>query len=219
MSDYTIKKGALGTVVQYACPQCRTPLTSHFSQAGEQDTCPDCGAIFVVPGETEKQQLVEQAAHEKKQRVEEQRRKEIQAAEARQRIEEQRKAREEAAVLAAITVAPPAESPFGSPSAVPPPRHRNQIASEFGEGILEGSFTVARGFSVVVIVLFTVLVCLALFGSLIVHALKRKVEAPPMSTPSQADYESYLASRRTNNDEETNSDGDSAGTLSALLAK
>lgn len=69
--DYKVYK-ALGGVhwVKYNCPKCSATIESKLADAGSQDTCPDCGAGFTVPGapdlaalrERERQQADEAAA-------------------------------------------------------------------------------------------------------------------------------------------------------------
>jgi membrane protein involved in colicin uptake len=39
--------------VGYKCPNCEERLKSPLSEAGNKDTCPCCGACFVVPGAEE----------------------------------------------------------------------------------------------------------------------------------------------------------------------
>lgn len=54
MLNYTVKKGLTGKyTLHYQCP-CGAKLVSKLSEAGSNDTCPDCDQSFVVPGEGEK---------------------------------------------------------------------------------------------------------------------------------------------------------------------
>ncbi|MEM7454220.1 MAG: hypothetical protein AAF456_07675 [Planctomycetota bacterium] len=51
MPDYSVKKSLLGRKrVVYRCPGCDEGLRSPLGQAGQQDYCPYCGVVFVVPG-------------------------------------------------------------------------------------------------------------------------------------------------------------------------
>ena len=51
--QYELTKGLTGYVVKYQCPQCQANLRSPLKQAGTNDDCPDCQAMFVVPGTNE----------------------------------------------------------------------------------------------------------------------------------------------------------------------
>ena len=51
--QYELTKGLTGYVVKYQCPQCQANLRSPLKQAGTNDDCPDCQAMFVVPGTDE----------------------------------------------------------------------------------------------------------------------------------------------------------------------
>jgi uncharacterized Zn finger protein (UPF0148 family) len=91
----TIKKRLLGGYsVSYSCPQCETALVSKDDEAGKQETCPECGAQFVVPGKQELTDLIstkEQKTREARERAERvQRLKEEAEAEQRRREEERR---------------------------------------------------------------------------------------------------------------------------------
>ncbi|MCO6043297.1 hypothetical protein NG895_05205 [Aeoliella sp. ICT_H6.2] len=219
MSDYTVKKGALGTVVQYECPQCKSPLTSNVSEAGGQDTCPDCGCVFVIPGEAEKLELERRAALKQRAKIEEQQRKNHEAEDAKRRKEQRRKAKEEAAALAAVSTSPPvvAQSVNSPPSGAFLKQKR-----EFGDGILEFSFSVARGFSVVTIVLFSILLVIALLGAVFVQIGKRKVNAPQVVAPTKAEYDSYKASSPDNSENDTSyytDEGDGNDVLSQIATE
>lgn len=49
---YEIHVGITGKSILYACPQCKTELSSKLSEAGKQDVCPACRAKFMVPGQS-----------------------------------------------------------------------------------------------------------------------------------------------------------------------
>jgi hypothetical protein len=50
-----IKRRLLGGyVASYHCPHCSSSLNSPLDDAGKSDTCPQCGASFVVPGADER---------------------------------------------------------------------------------------------------------------------------------------------------------------------
>ena len=53
--SYELRKHRLGggNHVHYACPKCARDLHSPLEEAGQSDSCPDCAARFVVPGEAE----------------------------------------------------------------------------------------------------------------------------------------------------------------------
>ena len=53
---HEVKSGVMGATVLYECPQCGSPLTSSLDESGSQDACPDCGAVFIVPGSQARQQ-------------------------------------------------------------------------------------------------------------------------------------------------------------------
>lgn len=77
----TVKKRLLGGyTVNYNCPRCTTALKSKLEEAGNHDTCPECGAQLVVPG---KQQLSDMVAA-----------KELEARNAREREEHEYQLRE-----------------------------------------------------------------------------------------------------------------------------
>jgi hypothetical protein len=50
--DYKVKRSKLTRKqhVHYGCPNCGTRLRSPYDAAGNRDTCPECQAVFVVPG-------------------------------------------------------------------------------------------------------------------------------------------------------------------------
>lgn len=83
-----------GYAVSYNCPQCATALKSNLDEAGNHDTCPECGAQFVVPGKKELSDI--KSAEERKAREESEReelahrRMEEADAERRRREEERR---------------------------------------------------------------------------------------------------------------------------------
>lgn len=60
VSEYRIKRGPLGASVKYDCPGCTVRLTSALFEAGNPDSCPDCGVRFVVPGGKEKLEEAQQ---------------------------------------------------------------------------------------------------------------------------------------------------------------
>lgn len=197
MSNYTIKKGALGTVIQYECPKCHAPLTSSFSKAGEQDNCPDCGTVFKIPGEVEKAEAERRAESKREALINDQERKRREAEEAKHRLEEQRKLRDQAIVLANVSTSPPpingrTSSPFGQRSVSSSKRQRG-----LGDRILEFSFSVARGFSVVTIVFSAVLFTLVLCASIIAFLWKRDVDAPPLEPPTLAEYQAYKSEAKS----------------------
>lgn len=61
-SDYRIVRGMLGRAsVAYACPKCSAALKSPIEDADEMDSCPTCGATYVVPGGDERRELQRRA--------------------------------------------------------------------------------------------------------------------------------------------------------------
>lgn len=201
MGRYRVRKRALGAVVEYNCAKCGAPLTSNLNKAGEQDSCPDCGSVFLIPGEKERQHLMEQAALEKKRKLEEQIRKRALAAEEARRKEEERKARENVVSTAMIPAPPPITPtpPAGAPRVNKP---------AFGDGILELAFSIARGFSVIVIVAFTGLLAVSLLIAGGIHLTKRKVDAPPAVPPTAQEFSNYIASLQdTSSNRQTYNDG------------
>ena len=54
--------------VHYVCPKCGERLKSPLADAGKQDSCPDCRALFVVPGEQKRRQIEEAQLVEKRER-------------------------------------------------------------------------------------------------------------------------------------------------------
>ena len=61
-----------GYQVKFGCPACKTRLTSPLSDAGANDTCPDCGSQFVVPGTDALRQWNEQKAEKAEQKRQQQ---------------------------------------------------------------------------------------------------------------------------------------------------
>jgi uncharacterized Zn finger protein (UPF0148 family) len=58
--EFELKKGLLGGhTVSYQCPQCSTGLKARLDEAGKSDACPDCGAIYTIPGSDERNRIVE----------------------------------------------------------------------------------------------------------------------------------------------------------------
>lgn len=64
---HTVKRHAIGgPTVHYKCPRCRAALHSKLSEAGEGETCPECGMTFTVPGAAEREvEAVRAAASER----------------------------------------------------------------------------------------------------------------------------------------------------------
>lgn len=84
-----IKKKIIGGyTVGYDCPKCGTRLTSPLEDAGKPDSCPDCAAMFKVPGQSAlaKIKAEEEVAAQQKSEQQEQK-----------RIENEQKAAETAA--------------------------------------------------------------------------------------------------------------------------
>ncbi len=50
----------------YPCPVCRADLRSPLTYAGKTDTCPNCGAAYIVPGAEQLKQLQEVQAAERR---------------------------------------------------------------------------------------------------------------------------------------------------------
>jgi len=70
----TVKKGVLGGhAISYDCPHCSAALKSRIGDAGNQDTCPECGKQYVVPGVAERERIhnAEVAAEEYKRKAKE----------------------------------------------------------------------------------------------------------------------------------------------------
>jgi hypothetical protein len=58
--DYEVKKGWLGgRNVSYPCPHCGERLRSPLTDAGQQDSCPTCNDVFVVPGSADLHRITE----------------------------------------------------------------------------------------------------------------------------------------------------------------
>ena len=56
--QFRISKGLTGKLtLHFACPQCEEQLTSPLKEAGTENECPGCGALFTVPGHKEKERL------------------------------------------------------------------------------------------------------------------------------------------------------------------
>ena len=78
---YQVKKTLVGTYqVKFECPNCSISLNESLNKAGQKDSCPECGASFVLPGQKElndlkiiaearqtQKQLQKQQAEERKQ--------------------------------------------------------------------------------------------------------------------------------------------------------
>lgn len=48
---YKVHKTRKGKIrVKYDCPSCQTPLENELAEAGIEDSCPDCGTKYLVPG-------------------------------------------------------------------------------------------------------------------------------------------------------------------------
>jgi len=91
MQPVSIKKNWRGAyVVSYDCPRCGERLKSPIEDAGKRDQCPDCEAVFVVPGASERERLKTMEAHQQQQ---------LQAAEARRLEDRERQRQEEAAAV------------------------------------------------------------------------------------------------------------------------
>ena len=67
--------------VLHKCPNCQAALENSLDNAGEQDTCPNCRQLFIVPGVQERnEEATKQVAErlttvvEERQRLEEVRR-------------------------------------------------------------------------------------------------------------------------------------------------
>jgi Zn-finger nucleic acid-binding protein len=57
-ADYIVRKSLLGKrFIKYACPNCSGDLESPIEEAGQNDRCPVCDGVFVVPGELEQRKL------------------------------------------------------------------------------------------------------------------------------------------------------------------
>ena len=51
---YELKKNLAGAYsVKFKCPKCGIKLAESLKNAGQQDTCPECGQKFVIPGAEE----------------------------------------------------------------------------------------------------------------------------------------------------------------------
>jgi hypothetical protein len=71
-----LKTSVLGRQsLSYDCPHCETGLTSPLDDAGKDDTCPDCGESFAVPGSDERDKFRADEAHRRQQRELEKQRK------------------------------------------------------------------------------------------------------------------------------------------------
>lgn len=70
----TVHKGVLGGhTLSYDCPHCSAALKSKLDDAGNHDTCPECGRQYVVPGAAERKRIheAEQVVAEAKQKEKE----------------------------------------------------------------------------------------------------------------------------------------------------
>jgi Zn-finger nucleic acid-binding protein len=81
ITDYEVKKSVAGTSVKYDCPGCGVRLTSNLVEAGKGDQCPDCGAVFHVPGDREKLEEAKRQLEQKKAKASEASRRKIEAEE------------------------------------------------------------------------------------------------------------------------------------------
>ena len=54
---HKLHKTLLGTLnVKYLCPKCKRTLENPLAEAGHEDACPNCSAVFKVPGKTAQMQ-------------------------------------------------------------------------------------------------------------------------------------------------------------------
>jgi hypothetical protein len=92
MADWEfIKKSLTGSRLSYDCPRCEEHLQAKLSEAGTEETCPQCGVVYIVPGTEEVAELQRTLAAKKEQKRKEQEEK------ARIRNERARPTEEEAA--------------------------------------------------------------------------------------------------------------------------
>ncbi len=57
--------------VKYKCPVCSIKLTNSLAEAGENDSCPECHATFIVPGNKERKERQKQLKEKRDQALEE----------------------------------------------------------------------------------------------------------------------------------------------------
>jgi DNA-directed RNA polymerase subunit RPC12/RpoP len=58
---HKLHKTLLGTYnVKYLCPKCKRTLENPLAEAGREDACPNCNAVFKVPGKTAQMQQATQ---------------------------------------------------------------------------------------------------------------------------------------------------------------
>jgi Zn-finger nucleic acid-binding protein len=94
---HKINKTLLGKLhVKYDCPKCKLELENPLNEAGRSDTCPECGTVFVVPGESAQKEMEQQRLLAKNAATEEAERNaqiklEREQAKQQSRAEEQRK--------------------------------------------------------------------------------------------------------------------------------
>lgn len=64
-----IKTSVLGRQsLSYDCPHCETGLTSPLDDAGKDDSCPECGGSFAVPGSVERHKIRAEEQQRREQR-------------------------------------------------------------------------------------------------------------------------------------------------------
>jgi uncharacterized Zn finger protein (UPF0148 family) len=201
MAIYEVKKGLMGHKVLYSCPNCGVPLTSSLDKAGTNDACPDCGQPHVIPGVREKSDMDRAAAAQQRQKQDEAARRKAAAAAA-------------AAAKSTPKPIPPTLQPIsiseeltGPPRNTSRPQQASRRRSAFSDSILDIAFAVARGFSVVVIVL-SLLALLAIVALFIKsYTGYRTVQVVALKTPTDAEFKSYVNSRNDPSPESSDSNG------------
>jgi Zn-finger nucleic acid-binding protein len=137
-----IKNGLLGRrSISYGCPRCKTRLTSPLDDAGKSDTCPECGAVFAVPGVAERDRIHAENAAAAQQRSEQQQ---------ARKVENERRAAEEAAHRKALREYERVVSTPGPASA--PIRRTGSLCTNCG--YLGKSTTVVQGSFLIEVILW-----------------------------------------------------------------
>jgi len=73
ITEYTVARNLVGaTNVKYRCPGCGVKLSDPLEKAGQNGNCPECQAVFLIPGEKElaRQQSTAEAEKRKKEEAE-----------------------------------------------------------------------------------------------------------------------------------------------------
>lgn len=84
-----IKKTLTGHCLSYTCPKCGDALRSPLAEAGTRQTCPQCGAVHVVPGQQEVAEFLRAEQVRKEQKAAERQRQKADRAERKARVKQE----------------------------------------------------------------------------------------------------------------------------------